>query len=150
MKNHGIISMGAALLAVLLALSPSAVSGADPQISTNAPAPLKPSTPSVSVFFGEHKALTIEEIRDAAKQLLKNKGHQIEDSFHYDINISLVGKDAGCAVNFIDSPRRMRYIVEFDGKGNPAIRYAGPVGHRTPLFGEKVSLPEGRKVEVKP
>jgi hypothetical protein len=142
--------MGAALLGALVTLSPSALSGAGTQIPTNAPAPVKTSTPNVSVFFGEHKALSIEEIRLAAKELLKRKGHQIEDSFHCAINIGVLGKDAGCSVIFQDLPRRMLYTVEFNAKGDPAVRYAGPERHRTPRFGEGGSLPEGRKVPVKP
>ncbi len=142
--------MGAALLGALLILSPSALTRAGTQISTNAAAPGQISTPNVSVFFGEQKALTIEEIRVAAKELLKSKGHQIEDSFHCAINICVLGKDAGCVVSFQDLPRRMDYTVQFDAKGDPAIRSVGPMGHRTPRFGEKVDLPEGRKVPVKP
>ena len=144
MRNLSIISTGASLLGALLTLAPSAVTRAGTQTSTNAPAT------NISVFFGQQKALTIEEIRVAAKKLLKSKGHQIEDSFHCAVNICVLGKDAGCAVVFQDLPRGMLYVVEFSAKGDPTIRYAGPVLHRTPRFGEKVDLPEGRKVPVKP
>lgn len=143
MTGHKIISISTILLSALIVWVAAAES------STSIVAAATNASPKVSVFFMENRALTIEEIRTKAKELLKGKGHTIKDAFHCAINVGVLGKDAGCTVIFQDLSGRTLYTVGFNAKGDASVQYAGPVRHRTPGFGENVELPEGRKVRVK-
>jgi hypothetical protein len=148
MNTLRISLLNAIVVGALLPFSASLSSGADSSSSTLGTAPVRAGSTKVSVFFGEKKALSIEEIKTQAKELLKAKGYQIEDSFHCAINIGVVGKDPGCSVMFQDLSGAMLYVVAFNAKGEPALRQAGPVRHGIVPFRGPGSLPEGRKVKA--
>ncbi len=104
----------------------------------------------MSVFFGETKALTMEEITSEAAELLRTSGHRVEDHFRCTVNVVVGGKDPGCAVIFQDLRNSMLYTVRFDRNGQARIHYAGPVRHDTPKFGAPGSAVPPGGVPVRP
>src|ERR1043165_6353985 len=75
-----------ALAAVLLAQK-DGVSQTTNQSRTNPVAAGAKGKITVGVFFGDRKAMDIEEIRVAAKEALKLKGYDVADSLHCIVNV---------------------------------------------------------------
>ncbi len=58
-----------------------------------------------------------DELKHKAKQRLQDEGHPLDDSYQCRINVELIGKGAGCTVEFSKGFYQPVYSVEFSRKG---------------------------------
>jgi hypothetical protein len=69
------------------------------------------------VSFAGSEWMDADELKHKAKQKLREEGHQVDDSHDCCINVELIGKGAGCTVEFSKGFGKRMYFVDFDRKG---------------------------------
>jgi hypothetical protein len=104
----------------------------------------------VSVFSGTTRAMTVEELRTNALEVLRVKGYTVPRSARCAINVKVQGGDAGCAVMFFDLEMKRQYLVTFDASGRASEVWGGAMHHGTVGPNDpRPTVPEGA-VKVKP
>jgi len=76
-----------------------------------------PECIGVIVSFAGGEWMSSDELKHKAKQKLREEGHQVDDSYECCINVELIGKGAGCTVEFSKGFGKRMYFVDFDRKG---------------------------------
>src|SRR5688572_8515819 len=76
-----------------------------------------PGCIGVIISFGGSEWMDADELKHKAKQRLLEEGHQVDDSYECSINVELIGKGAGCTVEFSKGFGKRMYFVDFDRKG---------------------------------
>jgi hypothetical protein len=76
-----------------------------------------PGCIGVIVSFAGSEWMDTDELKHKARQRLLEEGHQVDDSYECCINVALIGKGAGCTVEFYKGFGKRMYFVDFDRKG---------------------------------
>jgi hypothetical protein len=71
----------------------------------------------VIVSFAGDEWMDADELKHKAKQRLEAEGHPLDDSWQCRIQVELIGKGAGCMVEFSKGFGQPVYSVEFNRKG---------------------------------
>jgi len=93
----------------------------DPSLQHKPYDPTIPESPpgciGVIVSFAGGEWMSSDELKHKAKQKLREEGHQLDDFYECCINVELIGKGAGCTVEFSKGFGKRMYFVDFDRKG---------------------------------
>ena len=126
---RSLLTISFALLLVGCASSPrqKAAKPYDPSIPTSPPGCIP-----VIVSFAGDEWMDADELKHKAKQRLSQEGHRIDDSHQCRINVELLGRGAGCTVEFSKGFGERIYFVDFDRAGKIQRVRSGTVveGHR--------------------
>ena len=71
----------------------------------------------VVVSFEGDEWMDADELRHQAKQLLRDQGHPLDDSYQCRMHIELMGKRTVCTVEFVKGFGDTIYFVEFNRRG---------------------------------
>jgi len=69
------------------------------------------------VSFAGDEWMDADELKHIARQRLKADGHQVDDSYQCRIHVELIGRGAGCTVDFMKGFGHPVYHVDFDRAG---------------------------------
>jgi hypothetical protein len=75
---------------------------------------------SFSVFFEEHRIMSLEELRAEARVALETRGHVLANESKCTVVINVAGAEAGCTVTFSTVANNRSFRVFFDPHGKVA------------------------------
>jgi len=106
-----------------------------PNSSTNSGVHTLSLTTNISIFFGQTKIESVDDLVIRAKAILAKQGCIVDETYSCSINIVVAGEDPGCAVDFTQGIGKKSGFVYFGPKGEVKHTFSGFAKDGTPSRG---------------